>query len=454
MNIIISAITGAQGSGTPSDPDASLFITNAGITDPTQQSAITAMVISFKNAGLWTTAKAIYPYVGGTATTNKYNLKDPRDLDAAYRIVFAGGVTHNSGGVTFNGTSGIGDTKLVPSTVFGSSYLSLHSYVISSTNTGLYISSDVNFDWSAASPARLDNGNPASSIIVAAQKTGMISIIRKDATNTQKVWNGAISDDVSNPFVANGTSAIAIGSFPGGGLYAAANIGFSAVYDNLTVVQSQDLRDIVLTFLVQIGRIPSTTVFIGDSITESVTSVATRWTKLLSDDKGWTEDNRGVSGSPVESATPLVATNLTDNLAARIPIKKGWMRKLFLGYGGVNDAGYNTASYNTTTFDTQYNAGIDYAISRGWQVSQMVLVCGYYQNGWVDPWGGVNVDSACDDTRYQTFVQKVRDIGTARGILVIDVTGVYGAADTADNIHPNVSGNNKIYLYMDPLIAA
>ena len=31
--------------------------------------------------------KAIYPFVGGTATTHKFNLKDPADINAAFRLV-------------------------------------------------------------------------------------------------------------------------------------------------------------------------------------------------------------------------------------------------------------------------------------------------------------------------------------------------------------------------------
>jgi hypothetical protein len=54
---------------------------------------------------------AIYPFVGGTATTPKYNLKNPADTDAAYRISFSGGWTHSSAaGITPNGTNASADT--------------------------------------------------------------------------------------------------------------------------------------------------------------------------------------------------------------------------------------------------------------------------------------------------------------------------------------------------------
>jgi hypothetical protein len=60
---------------------------------------------------LWTELKAIYPFVGGTANAHKFNLKNPTDNDAAFRMVFNGGVTHNANGVTFDGLTGYGDTK-------------------------------------------------------------------------------------------------------------------------------------------------------------------------------------------------------------------------------------------------------------------------------------------------------------------------------------------------------
>jgi hypothetical protein len=97
--------------GLTTDADAQAFITAAAITDATQQSAIDTLVKGLKTDGVWTKMKAIYPFVGGTASTHKYNLKDPRDLDAAFRLVFNGGWTHSSTGATPNGTNGYADTK-------------------------------------------------------------------------------------------------------------------------------------------------------------------------------------------------------------------------------------------------------------------------------------------------------------------------------------------------------
>jgi len=55
---------------------------------------------------------AIYPFVGGTASTHKFNLKDPQDTNAAFRLVFVGGWTHTTNGVLPNGTNGYANTFL------------------------------------------------------------------------------------------------------------------------------------------------------------------------------------------------------------------------------------------------------------------------------------------------------------------------------------------------------
>ena len=53
---------------------------------------------------------AIYPFVGGTATTHKWKLKNPLDTNDAFRLVFNGGWTHSANGIQGNGTNGYADT--------------------------------------------------------------------------------------------------------------------------------------------------------------------------------------------------------------------------------------------------------------------------------------------------------------------------------------------------------
>lgn len=124
------------------NPDAQAFLTAAAITDPTQVNAVNTLVNGLQQDGIWTKMKAIYPFVGGTATTHKYNLKDPRDLDAAFRLVFNGGWTHSSTGATPNGVNGYADTKFSDSVLTpNSSHMSYYSRTNALTNTydmGIY----------------------------------------------------------------------------------------------------------------------------------------------------------------------------------------------------------------------------------------------------------------------------------------------------------------------------
>jgi hypothetical protein len=112
------------------DPNAQAFISAAGITDSTQKRAINNLVKSLKGYGIWTKLQAAYPLVGGTSTTHKFNLKDPRDLDAAFRLSFQGGWTHDSNGATGNGTTNYADTFYNPvtqSTSTSSAHLSFYT---------------------------------------------------------------------------------------------------------------------------------------------------------------------------------------------------------------------------------------------------------------------------------------------------------------------------------------
>ena len=100
------------------DPDAAAFINVTGISG-SNATAINNLVLDLKSGGYWTGLDAIYPMIGGTATTHKYNLKNPQDTDAAFRLTFGGGWTHNSSGAKPDGVSGTyADTFATPLTLF------------------------------------------------------------------------------------------------------------------------------------------------------------------------------------------------------------------------------------------------------------------------------------------------------------------------------------------------
>lgn len=113
---------------TPLDTDAQAFLTATSITDATIKSAINQLVIDLKFYNIWDKLYFLHPYVGGTATTHKFNLKNPVDSNSAFRLSFIGGWTHTSTGALPNGTNAYADTFVSPNTYLNNIDLSSFGY--------------------------------------------------------------------------------------------------------------------------------------------------------------------------------------------------------------------------------------------------------------------------------------------------------------------------------------
>ena len=116
------------GGGGSNDPDAQAFITASGISG-TEATATNQLVVDLKSANIWTKIKAAYPMVGSSATSMKWNLVNPVDSNAAFRLVFNGGGTFSANGYLPNGTNAFANTFLTPSTALTSNshHLSFYS---------------------------------------------------------------------------------------------------------------------------------------------------------------------------------------------------------------------------------------------------------------------------------------------------------------------------------------
>ena len=93
------------------DTDAQAFITAAGITDSTQQTAINTLVVGLKADSIWTKIGIMYPFVGGNATSHRYNLKSA----GSYLLTFLGDWTHSSTGAQPNGINAYASTGYLDS---------------------------------------------------------------------------------------------------------------------------------------------------------------------------------------------------------------------------------------------------------------------------------------------------------------------------------------------------
>ena len=101
----------------------------------TQKTIISDRINGLKSDGVWTKALAYYGFIGGTAAAHAINWIDP----SAYLISWTGTLTHDASGVKGDGSTGYGDTGIVPSTDLSNSSLHLAAYqTITKTNLNGY----------------------------------------------------------------------------------------------------------------------------------------------------------------------------------------------------------------------------------------------------------------------------------------------------------------------------
>jgi len=251
------------------DADATAFIAAAGITNLTQAAAISTLVDDLKTYGIWSKMKAIYPMVGGSATSHKFNLKDPRDLDAAFRLAFSvTGWTHTSTGAKPNGTTGYADTKLNPSTNLTTNEGSLGFY--SRTNNAgafmceigaittnplpeVYFQIHVRFDnnyWYC-----LPNTSGTNVVVTTSDSTGFYQGIRLNSTTVRQIKNTTFVDNINSYAAPN--SNVLIGSRTqniSNPPYSNRECAFAYIGNSLTTTDATNFYTAVQKYQTTLGR--------------------------------------------------------------------------------------------------------------------------------------------------------------------------------------------------------
>jgi hypothetical protein len=258
------------------DADAQAFITAASITDSTQQSAINTLVTQLKTYGIWTKMKAVYPFVGGTAAQHKFNLKDPRDLDAAFRLRFDGGGTHSSTGYLPNGINSSALTFLSPSAnqTLTSAHFSLYSrtsgkslstsyYAASgcynSASNASYIITNRYIDNTIGGPMWSESGGGVVAT-VASTPDGrgfwMTSRTANNALNFYKNGTSIISNTTTQSSTSLPTYAYRLGSINGTptGEHDNKELAFASLGEGLSSTESANFYTAVQTFQSTLGR--------------------------------------------------------------------------------------------------------------------------------------------------------------------------------------------------------
>lgn len=247
------------------DRDALAFLEAAQIYNTNQQRAIVNLVRSLKRVGLWSKMKAIYPFVGGTATSHKFNLKDPRDADAAFRLTFSGGWTHSSTGADPNGTNGYADTLLIPSTNLTQNTTHLSLYLRENLQEA---SSDIGALGTGTSRLLInarwidgihytDQYNFSTNRIATALSDcrGLLISSRTTSTSFKAYRNGlqigSTNTSSSSGFSTIGNSVVISGTT---GNFSSKEVAFATIGDGLTDTDATNLYNIVDLYQRRLGR--------------------------------------------------------------------------------------------------------------------------------------------------------------------------------------------------------
>jgi hypothetical protein len=255
----------------PVDPDAQAFITATGISG-IEATAINQLVLDLKSASIWTKMKAVYPIVGGTAVTHKFNLINPLDSNAAFRLTFTGGWTHSATGMLPNGINAYATTYIVPATHLlpASKHLSYYSRT-NATTTGF--SSSIGSDNGSTGFCRFTIRQTASNnrsavfggtngttpVTTEIDSRGFYTSNRSSSTTAEFYKNGS---NISIGNATNGTTsqisqALYIGAALSGGTiayYDNKECAFASIGDSLTNTDALNYYNIVQAFQQALGR--------------------------------------------------------------------------------------------------------------------------------------------------------------------------------------------------------
>ncbi len=244
------------------DTDALTFVTNAVITNNTQQVAINNLVTDLKGYGIWTKFKAIYPFVGGTASQHRFNLKDPRALDVAYYLTFYNGWTHSATGALPSGTDGYADTKLSALTVSTTNHLSYYSRTSAvgvQVEMGCYDSTTISTNQLRLAANYISGANAGALSFTSTSNAQGFWIGTKRAVNDREIYKNSTSETTFTTIEAtnNPNKLIYIGARnenAGANLFSSKECAVASIGDGFTDTEEANFYTAVQKFNTTLGR--------------------------------------------------------------------------------------------------------------------------------------------------------------------------------------------------------
>lgn len=182
---------------------------------------VTYLVSSTKAIGVWDLIKALYGFVGGTAASHKWNWKDMRDLDGAFRLVFSN-IAHDSFGTKANAFNSFSNTFLTAnSTNFPGGLISM----------GVYSSDNLTGSW--VDIGARTGGSPATADL--ALTNGFTTLIAGTAFTSGSNTISATTSSYKGIVISNRTSSSNFSIYKNGQIVVSDLNTRSIVYPNLNI---------------------------------------------------------------------------------------------------------------------------------------------------------------------------------------------------------------------------
>jgi hypothetical protein len=250
------------------DADTIAFIDAAAITDATQQSALNTLVISLKTNSIWTKIKAAYPLIGGTSASHKFNLKNPLDTDAAFRLTFSGGWTHDANGITGNGLNSYANTFFKPSVQYANANSSHLSNYCKTNSSGAYLEMGCQLPGSAfkfynfysgTAYISLNDNTSSTSGLASGRADAMMTASRTSSTSMFVKRNNSTEITLTSTSSSLVTQNLYLGALNNNGVispaqYTNRTYGWFSIGDGLTTTEATNLNLAVQQFQLTLGR--------------------------------------------------------------------------------------------------------------------------------------------------------------------------------------------------------
>lgn len=255
----LPSVTASQrGTSGNNASEVQTFISYAGITDINQIAALDYLTDQLKSTGLWSKMHFIYPFIGGNATSHKYELMNPSNITRELTFV---GVTHGSFGITGTASVNATATSGINSTAHSTNNLSLGYYGTLKGSTAsaatesavMYISSRTFVSFMSTSTSTFLFYGPTSTTLTSVAIPDGFKALSSTTTTT----GDFLFNQIKYQSITKGTTALS--GFYGHELSRTTNtavntVSFSYASTQLTEAELTTLNSIVEVYQTMLGR--------------------------------------------------------------------------------------------------------------------------------------------------------------------------------------------------------